>query len=216
MTRSENYQAARGIRQEMRILASLKESPKTSKQLAESLSIGLSNVSIYTCRLREAGQIHIGTYAPVKIGRPAPLWALGDGVDAVYEAKRKQKQLPVIESRMVKVRAFLTEPRTALELANHLCVTPGRARFYLKLLREEQGVFICDWRHPGKRGDRAPVYKIGRKFDIPKFGETRAERYRKEMADPDKKARIIAKRQARDNIIALRKKPQGIFAALGL
>lgn len=219
MPRAPDYQKERGQRQEQRILGSLAESPKTSRQLADLLSVSLSNISIYTRRLRSAGQVHIAGYESCGIRRPAPQWGVGALPDAEYVPTRCPVPVPTAADRLAQARQLLKAGHTSTELGKQMSITRGRAQKYIQMLREpdaqgRRNVQIIGWRHPGKRGDLAPIYKVGCGEDTPKPRETRAERYRKEVADPDKRAHLLSKRRAQYRIDKARQAPQPWFAAL--
>jgi DNA-binding CsgD family transcriptional regulator len=215
MTRGPNYQKERGERQEQRIIASLTEKPKTPAQIAEALSLGLSNVSIYTRRLKRQGRIYISGHEG-GVGRPAPIFAVGSLPDVEYVPKRRNAPIKTVDMRLAEVRNLLESGHTSRELGQKLHVTRGRAQKLVQMLKEQTPVRIVGWRHPGHRGDLAPIYRLGKGEDAPKPRETRAQRYAKEKANPEKHERNLKRRRAQYHIDKARKKPNGIFGALGI
>lgn len=213
--RAPDYQKERGQRQEQRVIATLTEAPKTPAQIAEALSLGLSNVSIYTRRLKRQGRIYVSGHQG-GIGRPAPVFAVGSLPDVEYVPKRRNVPIKTVDDRLAEVKKLLESGHTSRELGEKLHVTRGRAQKLVQMLREQTPVRIAGWRHPGHRGDLAPIYRLGTAPDAPKPRETRAQRYAKEKADPEKYERILRKRRARHHVDMAKKRPQGIFAALGI
>lgn len=216
--RAPEYQKERGERQEKRIVASLTESPKTPQQLADALFLGLCNVCLYLRRMRKAGRVHIASHEK-RHGRPAPVWAAGSAPDAEYVPKRHPTPVQTVAERLAQVELLLKSGHTARELSEKLYVTRGRAQRYVRILRESdlganRAVYIVGWRHPGHRGDLAPVYKIGAGKDVPKPRQTRAERYQKEKSDAEKHERMLQKQRVRHHINKARKQQQTWFAAL--
>ncbi|MGZ7030181.1 MAG: hypothetical protein ACXVG9_12720, partial [Terriglobales bacterium] len=195
---------------------SLLESPKTAKQLMIALSTGQSNVSIYLRRLKGRNEIHICGHESSGIGRPLPIWAAGAGVDSQYVPKRHSSPVKSLAERLAEVKMLLQAGHTSRELGEKLHVTRGRAQKLIQTLREQVAVRIIGWRHPGHRGDLAPIYRLGKGEDAPKPRETRAQRYQREKANPEQYERIKMKRRARHHVDQARKKPNGIFGALGV
>jgi DNA-binding CsgD family transcriptional regulator len=215
MKRGPNYQKERGERQEQRIIASLTETPKTPAQLAGALSMGQSNVSIYTRRLKRQGRIYVSGHSG-GIGRPAPIFAVGSMPDVEYVPKRRSTPIKTTATRLTEVKKLLEAGHTSRELGQKLHLTRGRAQKLVQLLREQTPVRVVGWRHPGHRGDLAPIYRLGTGSDAPKPRETRAQRYAKEKADPEIYERNLRRRRAQYHIDKARKKPNGIFGALGI
>jgi hypothetical protein len=221
MTRGPDYQRERGERQEKRMLELLKEQPRTAHALAAAMHTGRSNVEIYIRRLRAKLQIFKSDHEPRVTGRPAPVWAVGAGQDVEYVPKRISTPIPSTEDRVAQARKFLCSAHTSADLAAHLNLTRGRANRLIAILRTpdpkgKRVLFICGWRHPGHRGDLSPIYKVGSKPDVPKPKETRAQRYARDKADPEKYERILKQRRAGHRVTAAKSKPRGPWAALGL
>lgn len=217
--RGPNYQKERGERQKQRILDLVASEPMTAKQLAESIHLSLTAVLLHTKAMMRSAprRLRIAGYVPSSIGKPAPLYGPGEAPDTAYDPIRKAKLLDRVETKAALIRKHLEEaPRTAEQLGNLAHMSPSRTRFYLRRLRDAGEVYIKSWAPPPGRGDLSPVYAIGSRTDKKKPKKTRAETYAKEKADPERLARIQAKRRARHTLEKYRKNPQGIFAALGL
>jgi predicted ArsR family transcriptional regulator len=217
--RGPNYQKERGERQKQRILDLVASEPKTAKQLAEGIHLSLTGVLLHTkVMMRETPRrLHIAGWVPSSGGKPAPLYGLGDVPDAAYDPIRKAKLPDRVDTRAALIRKLLEDaPLTAEQLGNAAHLSPSRTRFYLRRLRDAGEVHIKGWEPPPGRGDLSPVYALGNRTDKKKPRKTRAETYRKEKSDPERLARLQAKRRARHTLEKYRKKPQGIFAALGL
>jgi DNA-binding CsgD family transcriptional regulator len=215
--RAPDYQKERGERQEQRIIECLMAGPKTVTTLAALLAMSRCNAEIYMRRMHKADRIHIATYEK-RTGRPAPVWAVGQKTDAEYVPNRRPSPVRTVAERVEQVKELLKAGHTSRELAEKLCVTRGRAQHYVQLLRKAGNVSvrIIGWRHPGHRGDLAPIYRIGCGEDAPKPRETRAQRYAKEKANPEKYERILRKRRVRHLVDMAKKRPNGIFGALGI
>jgi hypothetical protein len=85
MTRPAGYQAARGERQIVRVVAALQEKPMTTEQLCAELFLSRASIGIYVRRLRTAPKrVYICKFAaqPNVFGRRAPVFALGTYPDA--------------------------------------------------------------------------------------------------------------------------------------
>lgn len=219
MPRDCNYQRDRGERQKCRILAVVDAEPLTAKEIAEAIHLTLSGALLHIKDLMEESprRLHVAGHVPNSEGRPAPKYGAGDMSDAVYQPIRKPKLPDRAEVRRTAVLVALKEsPLTAEQLGQKLNLSVSRARFYVQELREQGLAYIKSWLPPHGRGDRAPVYALGHKPDAPKRQQTRAETYRKEVSDPDKHERLLAKRRARYNVQKHTRNKQGIFAALGL
>lgn len=219
MPRDCEYQRSRGERQKGRILAAIAAEPKTVRQLAEAVHLTMSAVLLHTkAMMRETPRrLHIAGYVPNSEGRPAPLYGPGDIPDASYERKRKDKVPDRLEARRAKLIELLrAAPRTAAQLGQLMHLSDSRVRIYIRELREEGGAYIKDWAPPPGRGDLSPVYALGNRPDKVKPRQTRADTYQKEISDPDKHARLLAKQRARYTVKKHTKRPQGVFAALGL
>lgn len=218
--RNADYQKERGYRQEERILAAIADEAKTTRQLAAELHISRASVAVYLRRLTISPikHVHIERYEMLTTGRPTPFYRGGTKPDAVFQAiyVRKDKQPDRRTARIMQILELLIAPKAAADLAPLMTITISGTRRYLQELRADKRIYIKSWRHPGKRGDWAPVYMIGNKPDAPKPKETRAERHAKDKADADKYERILAKRRAASRVKTATSKPSNWLSALGL
>lgn len=216
MTSTRNRE--RGIANEFRVIDALRREKMTVIEVAALLGISRAGGLVYLSRLHGAKRIHIAGHRPNPTGRPLPLFASGPGQDAVYMPKkvRKDRQPDRRETVKARVAALLEAPHTTNELAEKIARSPAIARRYISELKAEGRVYIMGWQHPGHRGDLAPRYKLGTRKDAVKPKQTRAERWQKEKADPERHERLLKKRRHAERMKTIRAKPQGIFAALGV
>lgn len=207
-----NYEATRGARQESRILAALTSSPMTAKELAKTLHTSSDNINIYMHRLKEAPRrIHTSGFQRNGVNRPAQLFALGDEPDAVWGQ-------PKGERAAVLLLHYLKTPHTAAELSALVNLSRPRIATYLKAMRtpDNRCVRICRYNEHDGRGFTIPVYQVGKREDTPMPRRlTRAEKWKREAADPDTSDIRRSRRRAYDRIKrATNLPPQGPFAAL--
>lgn len=191
----------------------------STPDISEMLGISISGAHKYVVKLMREKRIHKADNVANVLGRPRPFYAAGSGLNMEYSPKvvRKPKQPDRKESKISKIIELLSKPHTAQELGDKLFCSASRIRFYLKTIRKTHGVYIFDWKHPGKRGDHAPRYKLGYRVDAAKPPQpTRAERYKKEISDPDRLERILAKKRASHRASSATKKKAGPWAALGI
>lgn len=220
MPRNADYQKERGERQQDRILDCIADQAKTTKQIAAELYMSRASVAIYLKRLMDSTprHAHIERYELPTTGRATPFYRLGNKPDAVFQPYyvRKPKQPDRKTARIMDILELLTVPHTVHEICAEITLTPSGVRRYLQELKADKRIYIKGWRHPGKRGDLAPIYALGNRPDAPKRGESRSERYKREKADKDKYERILAKRRAADRAKAAASKPNTWLGALGL
>lgn len=208
-----------GDRQKQKILAQVATQPMSARDLAAKVHLTVSAVLLHTKQMMSETprRLRIAEYDATGRGKPAPLYGPGDAPDVAYEAKRKPKQPDRVEARMGKLVETLEQGSyTADQLGILLCLSASRVRKYIRNLRDMRWAYISDWLAPEGRGDLAPVYALGMKADKPKPRQTRADRYRKERADPEKYSRILAQRRHLHQRAKLKQKPNTIFGALGL
>ena len=208
-----------GDRQKQKILAQVATQPMSARDLAAKVHLTVSAVLLHTKQMMSETprRLRIAGYDATGRGKPAPLYGPGDAPDAAYEAKRKPKQPDRVEARMGKLVETLEQGSyTADQLGILLCLSASRVRKYIRNLRDMRWAYISDWLAPEGRGDLAPVYALGMKADKPKPRQTRADRYRKERADPEKYSRILAQRRHLYQRAQLKQRPNTIFGALGL
>lgn len=218
----------RGRQMVQRILTSLANEPQTVAELSARFNTTVSNMSLYIKRLRDAvpRQVYIssfnsntGKYA----GRPAPVYAAGSKPNAEFVPLRRPTPKKSVAERCEQVLAHLLQsPLSSVELAAKMFVVRDTALSYLTKLRREGKIHITRWAHPskfkeGRGGSYTPIYAIGSKADKPRpkkeSSAARNARKRKEPGYAESERKRAAKRRA---IIKFSKKPQSIFAALGL
>lgn len=213
----------RGAYQRGRILAAIANEPLTAQQLADKLHLTKDAINLHLKVMKEASPrlVHVSghVYNPDG-GRPAPQYRPGDGKDAVYVKTRSilQGRKEVVEQTFERVIALLQrKPMTAKELGDALDLAPARARWYINQLRtcEPKRVYIKRF-SPNFAGYPAPVYAVGNKPDAVYTPKTRRQVHQEAMLDPDRRQRIQARTKLRHFIESKRKKPNGIFGALGI
>lgn len=219
MTRGPNYQAERGERQRGRISWALRPAPLTAQQLADQLHLSRDAVLLHLRRMLDAEprQVHVGGYLPApRQGKAAPLYAAGPGVDVEYPRYRKPKAADRVEGRLAAMVALLAEPRTSGQLAELMHLSSSRVLFYLSELKAAGRIHIKAWASPPGRGDLSPVYALGKRKDKAKPRQSRAERYKLEISDPERHEDMLARRRTRYSLIKAKSRPNGVFGALGL
>jgi len=222
-----NSQKKHGRQQEQRIIVSLQQQPKSTKQLADALGMGRSNTAIYLARMRaEPRRVFICGYEK-QAGRPTPIYAAGCRPDVEYVPLSRPTPKTSHAQRLEQTLALLSEkPRTLRELGPAMNVVPGAAGKFVRILRTAKQVRIAGWRHPsavspnGTGGDWAPVYAIGSAPDAPKPPrETSKERNARLHKNKDYRAARNKARRDRYQVEKVVKKhtkagPQPWFAAL--
>lgn len=219
MSRPENYQAERGERQRGRIAWALRSAPLTAQQLADQLHLSRDAVLLHLRRMLDAEprQVHVDGYLPApRQGKAAPLYGAGPGVDAEYPRYRKPKAEDRVEARIATMVELLAEPRTSGQLGELMHLSASRVCVYLAGLRAEGRIYIKAWASPPGRGDLSPVYALGKRKDKAKPRQSRAERYKLEIADPERHEDMLARRRTRYSLIKAKSRPNGVFGALGL
>jgi predicted ArsR family transcriptional regulator len=221
--RKLNSPDPRGAYQRGRILAAIAIAPLTAQQLADKLHLTKDAINLHLKVMKEASPrlVHIAGYLYNRDGgRPAPQYRPGDGKDAVYVKTRPilQGRNQVVEQTFRRVIDLLRrKPMTAKELGDALDLAPARARWYINELRTStpKRVYISRFT-PNFAGYPAPVYAVGDKPDVVYTPKTPKEVHQEAMRDPDRRLRILARTKLRHFIESKRKKPNGIFGALGI
>lgn len=197
--RAKNFSVGRGLRNEARITALLTGQQLSNQQIADTLSMCRDSAIIYTRRLRDCTpkRIYLSGWLHAPKGKPAPLFTAGDLPDLEYVPTRKRKLHDRVQVQIKRITAALAKPKTAIQLAEAISRSLSRTHKYLTMLRDDRKVYIADWQHPGKRGDLAPIYALGKLPDVPKPQQSRADRYQKEISDPSRRFRMETARRAR-------------------
>lgn len=218
-----SYQALPGMAQCDRIVAHLQQGPESADRMCAALGLLYSNLWRYIKRLRAEKRIHISGWEP-RQGRPAPIYSAGDRPDVEFVPLRRPVPKISAAQRRVKIIELLTtKPRTSMKLAEAMHVGRDGVLRYLTEMRRERAVYVARWQHPNKTrgaglgGRWSPVYAVGNKPDAPMPPkETSKQRHDRLSKDSAYVARCVRKRKARHTVERHLKKPQGIFAALGL
>jgi hypothetical protein len=206
-----------------RILAAIADEPLTAQQLADRLHLTKDGINIHLKAMKEASPrlVHVaGHVYNADGGRPAPKYSAGDQADATYIPTRQilQGRKDVVDRTFKRLVEMLQRsPMTANEIGDALDLAPARARWYISQLRtcEPRRVYIK--RFEANYGAYpAPVYAVGNKPDAVYTPKTRADVYRDVMADPDRRRRVLTRNKLRHLVASKRKKPNGIFGALGI
>jgi len=206
-----------------RILAALDGDSLTAQQLADRLHLTRDAINLHLRAMRNETPrlVHISghVYNP-EGGRPAPKYSPGDKEEATYIPTRQilQGRKNAVEHTLRRVVDLLQRtPMTAVELANALDLAPARARWYINHLRTATLKRVYIKRYvPNFGGYPAPVYAAGNKPDAIYTPKTRKEMYQEEMSDPERRQRALNRNKLRWIVKSTRKKPNGIFAALGI
>lgn len=213
--RQPGYQKERGERQKRRIVAACGGEPLTAQQIAEALFMSAVSVRRYLPALLEKPRlIHVAGWERTG-SRPAALYAAGVGRDAPFSRARKQRKTPSADTQLETVAKLLEAPMTSHAVGKALGVTTNRARFYICMLRKQKKVRITEW-WPSE-GSPIPVYVQGNQPDRPRPKRmTRAEIYKQDKADAEKNDYLLARRRMLNAEASAKRKPKGIFAALGI
>lgn len=211
------------------IVATLKRQPMTVVQLAAALGMGQSNVWVYLNKLRKAQprRVYISAYKSntgFGAGRPAPIFSAGNRPDVEFVPNNRPTRKTSAAERLQRVMELLTEkPRTSRELGECMHVVRATALIYVTQLRREKKIHVKRWKHPSAVNEEciggawSPVYAVGNKPDKPQpAAETSAQRHARRKLDPGYVADARRRRKQQYMREKALKKPQGIFAALGL
>jgi predicted ArsR family transcriptional regulator len=218
MTKGEP-QKQRGERHRARMLELMEAEAQSVLELAQALRITPKAIYDHLNRLMASPRrVYVAGHRKGERGRPQPLYKAGDLPDAEYVTCRKPKlPEPIVITQTARIVALLAEePRTSAQISEAISRSTSRVNKYLSELRAEgrKQVYIAGWQHPGKRGDLAPIYALGDLQDAPKPHESRADRYRKEVATHELRSRKNAKRRATEMAKRTRIDPQNPFSAL--
>lgn len=220
---------ARGEAKSRRIIDALRNNPMTTRQIAEALDISESGAALQLRKLRDnPRRVHISGYylSPGTQGQPAPIYSVGNRPHAEYTRINIPGRKTTSAERRQQIIDLLTErPRTMAELSEAIHIVREAVGRHMRMLRKpgSKQVYIRRWQHPSKiaapgvGGDWAPVYAAGDKPDKKKpRAETPSERHQRLSKDDAYKAERRKKRRAHYAIEKTRKKPNSIFAALGI
>lgn len=121
-------------------------------------------------------------------------------------------------SRRHLVVEALTKPQTVADLTASCRCSASYVRKHLTILLAEtpRRVYVKEWRRPEGPGGLAPVYAAGSRPDAAKPKITQAQRFKELKADKDKHQRALLLRRLAAARRRMRKKPQTVFAALGI
>lgn len=210
--------------QEGRILKAIQEVPMTAKELGGKLHMDQDSINLILRRMKleTPRRLYVSAWNFHRIGgRPAAVYAAGEGKDVPYISTRKAKLVyrsERVATTLKKIVVLLKEKSmTTNELAIVIKLSAPRARWYISLLRApgNRQLYIRSWAKVGESYP-APVYATGTKNDAPLIPKT-PRQYRAEINDdPERKERLKRKAKAREMIRQARSKPNTIFGALGL
>lgn len=222
---ANNKLSAHALAQERRILNALMTRPMCNNDLALHMGMGRSGAAKYTARMHAAKpkRVHIvGHRAPATGGYPRPIFAAGDGRDAVYVARFPSAPKKTAVDRkgdaMGRIMKELEKGRTAQEIAKASFLAFSTVHKYMDEMHAAGWtIYVRTWRRTGELNQWAPVYAIGNKPDAPRPApKTRRDFYLAERADPNKVKKHAAGKQRSRMLQQLRAKPNTIFGALGL
>lgn len=220
-----NSQKEIGLMREQQILSSLRESPKTNAQLCEATGLRRASIALYLVRLHaEPKRAYISGHIMRSHGSPAPVWSAGDKPDVEYVPQSYPMPKTSAAERREQVLSLLTSRHMSMrQLADKMYVTPATAGRYVTKLRRNGEVYVCRWiapynAYPGTRAATwVPVYAVGNKPDVPMpKQESSSARHARLHAHEGYREERNKKRRLRYQVEKTRKKPNTIFAALGL
>lgn len=202
---------------EARILAILADAPLGDSDLYEQLGISRSGAVLYTKRLRKAGKLHVCGHRLLPSGHMRPVYGLGNHPDATHARKRKAKRGDVKAKNTAAILAALPGESHAVAVRAKMS-TNSALRYLLELRRAEpRQVRIASYRHPGKGGPWVPVYELGSAPDALAPGaESKAASKRRRGLHKRPVDGAATKQAVAQTIASAIRKPQGIFAALGV
>lgn len=210
------------------VLAAISARPMTIKELAEAVGFSQSSASNYMLKLNaEPRRVYVCGHTKSHGGIPGDVWAAGNLSNVEYVPLDRPARKTTSGERLQQVIDLLTKngPMTVRQLAKHMHMVPRAAGKYVKLLRDQTPRALCisSWLHPAiaSPGSRpctwVPVYAVGHKKDkVRPLRETSAERHARLHSNPEYRKKKNEARRHYHIVMKARKKPQSIFAALGL
>lgn len=192
--RQPGYQAERGERTRARLLAILRATPMTSKELSVAAHMNQATARHHIAVMSKSTpkRVYLSGYKASSPGaKPSPVYAVGSLPNELPTCmKRKPKR--VVQKRM-QILDILEFPHTNEAVAVQMKMSVSRARVYLRELREENQVYIKSYIDPVLQGAHRPVYMKG---DL-----------------PDAKVQKLSSRTGR---VFSKARPSTIFSILGL
>lgn len=212
------FQRERGEFQRKKILALLSSGPMSSQNIADKVFLERTAVLLHIQELRRQGLVRIAGHVMQSRSREIPLYGLGGEPDAVY-VKAKYLQPKCYEEQRAKVRdAILAQlevsPATAPELAIFLGLSNPTIRKYLPKMQGAGLIHRAAWVKKEGGGIQVAIWAIGEKPDAPKH--KLIKRARLGHLPQHQIDLLWKKREAKEIVSIAKKKPQGIFAALGV
>lgn len=209
----------RGDIKRAKILALLEKGPTSSQDLADKIFLTRSAVLLHLKFLRDAGKVRIAAYRTQCRSREIPLYALGSAPDAPYIKMRHRPENKVFEMQRAKVRgAILAQLKSGLATAPELAILLGLSnptiRKYLPKMRAERLVYRAAWASRTEGGRQMALWAAGNADDAPQDSVIKA--WSPVGLTYEQHDLLRKKNEARTILKIARKKPQGIFAALGV
>lgn len=212
-----------GLLQERRIIDALRREPLDDGTLAKRFGVTRSNIAIYIKRMRDQKRIRVvGFMRPPEARqncRPRPLFGLGSAPDVEYVPTRvnKPRQPDRGTTRRTLILAVLAESHTLAELCEKVNLSASPAREYVRQLREEKLVRICGWTQTGARNGWAPRYRIGSARDRAQPKAMTVEQINQRRRENTEQREVEKlRRQQREQLAKITRRPNGIFGALGV
>lgn len=214
MPRAANNPDPRTAYQRGRIAEALAGGALTARQLAATLHMSLSGVTLHLAAMRSSKprQVRIAGYEPnPNSQRPAPKYGLGSNADAKFKRSREPKGRVSAEERKAKILSLLGEREmTAAELAKAMLLE--RARVYVIEMHAAGVVHVAKWKQDSTGAYRSPVYAAGPGVDAPRpepqsEHEKCARYWARLKADPHRHAHYLQRNR-------MRKVPQTWLSAL--
>lgn len=213
------YQKERGELQRRKIVALLESGPHSAQDIARGVHLTRGAVLLHIRQMREAGQVRIASHVMQYRSREIPLYGLGDAPDAEYVRSKDRLAPNSFDVQREKVRQMILNQlkiarATAPELAILLGLANPTMRKYLPMMREENLIHRAAWAKKDGGGIQVAIWAVGNKPDAPK--DKVIPRTTVGSLPQDQMDLLWKKKEVKKILSAAKKKPQGIFAALGI
>lgn len=213
------FQKERGEFQRRKILALLEVGRLSAQDISAKVHLSRTAALLHIQVLREQKLVRIAGYVMQYKSREIPLYGLGSDPDETYI---KAKFIPAANSFEVqreKVRQEILaqlriSPATSPQLAIFLGLSNPTMRKYLPMMHAERLIHRSAWVKKDGGGMQVAIWAAGNKPDAPKskiVTKPRAGHLPQHQVDL-----LWKKKEAKEIVSIAMKKPQGIFAALGL
>lgn len=202
--------------QRSRILAAIATDSMTTQQLADRLHLsrGATQLHLTAMMTETPRRVHISGFAQVTFkSKGAPMYLAGDKEDAKYvKVSRLKGRISARERKQQILKRLAIANMSGTELVESTGLQ--RARVYIAELYAAGKIHIGGWRPSLVGGSPIQLYAKGHGSDVQKpprqsEHEKRARYWAKLKSDPHRHGMYLLTAR-------LRKKPQSVFAALGI